>query len=35
MDAHPSFTSGDFTSPEQMIPPQGLPVPWEACITMN
>lgn len=18
-----------------MIPPQGLPVPWEACITMN
>lgn len=35
MDAHPSFTAGDFTSPEQMIPPQGLPVPWEACITMN
>ena len=22
MDAHPSFTAGDFTSPEQMIPPQ-------------
>lgn len=35
MDAHPGFTAGDFTSPEQMIPPQGLSVPWEACITMN
>lgn len=41
LDEHPSFTSGDFTSPEQMIPPYGIvnkvgkPVPWEACITMN
>lgn len=35
MDEHPSFTAGDFTSPEQMIPPYGLPVPWEACMTMN
>ena len=35
MDVHPSFTAGDFTSPEQMIPPLGLPVPWEACMTMN
>ncbi len=41
MDEHPSFTSGDFTSPEQMIPPTGItnkvgkPIPWEACLTMN
>lgn len=41
MEEHPSRTSGDFTSPEQMIPPYGIvnrvgkPVPWEACITMN
>ncbi|NMA95652.1 MAG: alpha-L-fucosidase [Clostridiales bacterium] len=33
--------SGDFASPEQIIPPEGVrdingnPVPWEACITMN
>lgn len=41
LDEHPSITAGDFTSPEQMIPPTGIlnkigkPVPWEACITMN
>ena len=41
MEEHPSRTAGDFTSPEQMIPPYGIvnkvgkPVPWEACITMN
>lgn len=35
MSKSPSFTAGDFTSPEQMIPPLGLSVPWEACITMN
>ena len=41
MEEHPSKTAGDFTSPEQMIPPYGVvnsvgkPVPWEACITMN
>ncbi len=41
MDDVPSRTAGDFTSPEQMIPPRGIvnhsgkPVPWEACITMN
>lgn len=40
-DETPSFTAGDFTSPEQMIPPHGIvnkvgnPIPWEACITMN
>lgn len=40
-DEIPSFTAGDFTSPEQMIPPYGItnkvgkPIPWEACITMN
>ncbi len=38
---HPSEYSGDFTSPEQIIPPYGIrsetgrSVPWEACITMN
>lgn len=37
----PSEYSGDFVSPEQIIPPagildtQGRPVVWEACITMN
>ena len=37
----PSVYSGDFVSPEQIIPPHGIvnhkgdPVAWEACITMN
>lgn len=37
----PSIYSGDFASPEQMIPPKcicdvsGTPIPWEACITLN
>jgi len=37
----PAVYSGDFASPEQIVPPQGIvneagdPVPWEACITMN
>ena len=37
----PTVYSGDFVSPEQIIPPAGIlnnngqPVPWEACITMN
>ena len=37
----PDPTAGDFASPEQIIPPEGVtdvdgrPVPWEACITMN
>ena len=41
LDAEPKITSGDFVSPEQIIPPKGIrnalgePVPWEACITMN
>ena len=32
---------GDFTTPEQIIPPEGLvdergqPVPWESCLTIN
>ncbi len=39
--ASPDTTAGDFASPEQIIPPQGVtdaegrPVPWEACVTMN
>lgn len=38
---NPTDYSGDFVSPEQVIPPygilndQGEPVLWEACITMN
>lgn len=38
---HPLPYSGDYVSPEQIIPPHGIfneigePVPWEACITMN
>ncbi|MDD9267298.1 alpha-L-fucosidase [Paenibacillus sp. GCM10023248] len=38
---HPAEFSGDFASPEQIIPPsgvtdnQGAPIPWEACITLN
>jgi alpha-L-fucosidase len=41
LDDEPSLYSGDFASPEQIIPPEGItdkrgrPVPWEACITMN
>lgn len=39
--SNPSIYSGDFASPEQIIPPVGVtdeagnPIPWEACITMN
>ncbi len=38
---HPNIYSGDFVSPEQIIPPDGIfdeagnRVPWEACVTMN
>ncbi|RKP54049.1 alpha-L-fucosidase [Cohnella endophytica] len=38
---NPSFFSGDFASPEQIIPPSGVTddegnsIPWEACITLN
>jgi alpha-L-fucosidase len=38
---NPNLYSGDFASPEQIIPPQGVTddlgnsIPWEACITMN
>ena len=37
----PAVYSGDFASPEQVIPPQGLTdihgnsIPWESCITLN
>lgn len=37
----PSGYHGDFITPEQTIPPQGIrsragkPLPWEACLTMN
>lgn len=38
---NPTPWSGDFASPEQIIPPKGIcnvdgdPVPWELCTTMN
>ena len=38
---NPEIYSGDFASPEQIIPPQGVvdedgnSIPWEACITLN
>ena len=38
---NPTAFSGDFASPEQIIPAEGIrndigePVPWEACITLN
>lgn len=38
---NPNPWSGDFASPEQLIPPEGItnvdgdPVPWELCTTMN
>ena len=41
ISGHPTATAGDFVSPEQIIPPQGVTdaagrhVPWEACVTMN
>ena len=41
IDDEPSPWSGDFASPEQIIPPEGItdkrgrPIPWEACVTMN
>ncbi|GLX68439.1 alpha-L-fucosidase [Paenibacillus glycanilyticus] len=37
----PTSYAGDFASPEQIIPPEGvvdtdgIPIPWEACITLN
>ncbi|WDV47910.1 alpha-L-fucosidase [Clostridiaceae bacterium M8S5] len=37
----PPIYTGDFGSPEQIIPPEGIinaqgkPLPWEACITLN
>ncbi|MCD8023320.1 MAG: alpha-L-fucosidase [Lachnospiraceae bacterium] len=40
-EGHPTPYHGDFASPEQLIPPQGLQdvygndIIWEACITMN
>lgn len=41
MTGNPTVYSGDFVSPEQIIPPDGIrdingkPVCWEACFTMN
>ena len=37
----PEVYSGDFASPEQIIPPEGIvnelgnSIPWEACVTLN
>nr|AMO13190.1 glycoside hydrolase [uncultured bacterium] len=41
LTGNPSEYSGDFVSPEQIIPPEGIvdtsgkPVAWEACVTLN
>ncbi|MCI8623074.1 MAG: alpha-L-fucosidase [Provencibacterium sp.] len=41
LSGNPEEYSGDFVSPEQIIPPEGIrdvngkPVAWESCITMN
>jgi alpha-L-fucosidase len=41
LEDEPNEWSGDFASPEQIIPAEGIrnrlgePIPWEACITMN
>jgi len=41
LTGNPSEYSGDFVSPEQIIPPEGIidacgnPVVWEACVTLN
>lgn len=38
---NPEIYAGDFASPEQIIPPEGVvdedgnTIPWEACITLN
>ncbi|MFD2115313.1 alpha-L-fucosidase [Paenibacillus yanchengensis] len=39
--SNPEVYAGDFASPEQIIPPQGVmdekgnAIPWEACVTLN
>lgn len=41
LTGNPTEYSGDFVSPEQIIPPEGIsdvngnPVTWEACVTLN
>ena len=41
LTGEPNYYSGDFISPEQLLPPVGFfdkngnNLPWEACITMN
>lgn len=41
MEADPAPYAGDFTSPEQLVPPKGLknaagePIPWESCMTLT
>lgn len=41
VEVEPSSYCGDFASPEQIIPPEGIrnvlgnPIPWELCTTMN
>ena len=40
-EAEPKQWAGDFVSPEQLIPAEGIldeagsPIPWEACMTFN
>lgn len=41
LTTNPTVYAGDFASPEQMIPPDGIrdeagnPIPWESCMTLN
>jgi alpha-L-fucosidase len=41
LTGEPNYYSGDYISPEQLLPPVGFfdkngnRVPWEACVTMN
>ena len=41
LEGEPKPYAGDFTSPEQILPPEGMtnnkgePIPWEACVTMT
>ncbi len=35
INARIGFGYGDYSTPEQQIPQQGLPGPWETCMTIN
>ncbi len=35
LEGRQSPYSGDFFTPEQFVPDEGFPVPWESCVTLN